>query len=116
MARYYPGKIVADVAVSLAIGGDCLAEVAQLRAAPKVFGLVASDPTVSRLINTLAADAPAALTAISAAWARARARAWSLAGDHAPDHAVDAAQPMVTDLDATPVGAHSANSTRRVTP
>ncbi|MGR7025660.1 transposase [Geodermatophilus sp. URMC 62] len=58
MARYYPGKTAADLAVSLAVGGDCLAEVAQLRVAPKVFGLVASDPTVSRLIDTLAADAP----------------------------------------------------------
>src|SRR5215203_1279347 len=39
--------------MSLAIGGDCLADVAQMRAAhPQVFGPVASDPTVSRLIDT----------------------------------------------------------------
>jgi hypothetical protein len=90
--------------------------VAQLRAAPKVFGLLASDPTVSRLITTLAADAPATLAAISAARAMARVRARSLAGDHAPDHAVDAAQPTVMDPDATLVGAHSENSARRVAP
>jgi hypothetical protein len=45
----------------------CLADVAQLRAAPEVFGPVASDPTVSRLIDALAADAPAALAGLSAA-------------------------------------------------
>jgi hypothetical protein len=33
--------------VALALGGDCLADVAVLQAEPAVFGLVASDPTVS---------------------------------------------------------------------
>jgi len=107
LARHDPGKIVTDLAVSLAIGGDCLADIAQLRAAPEVFGLVASDPTVSRCIDALAADAPAALAAINTARAAARARAWSLAGERAPDHAVDAAAPLVIDVDATLVGAHS---------
>jgi hypothetical protein len=57
MARHDPGKILLDLAVSLAVGGDCLADLAQLRAAPEVFGPVASDPMVSRLIDRLAADA-----------------------------------------------------------
>ena len=56
-ALHDPGKVLLDLAVSLAVGGDCLADVAQLRGAPEVFGLVASDPTVSRLIDALAADA-----------------------------------------------------------
>jgi hypothetical protein len=77
LARHDPGKVLLDLAVSLAIGGDCLADVAQLRAAPEVFGPVASDPTVSRLIDRLADDAPAALAAIAAATAAARVRAWS---------------------------------------
>jgi hypothetical protein len=76
--------VLLDLAVSLAIGGDCLADLAQLRAAPEVFGPVASDPTVSRLVDTLAEDAPAALAAIASARATARARAWSLAGDGRP--------------------------------
>jgi hypothetical protein len=38
LARHDPGKIVADLAVSLAIGGECLADLAQLRGAPEVFG------------------------------------------------------------------------------
>jgi Transposase DDE domain group 1 len=107
LARHDPGKIITDLAVSLAIGGDCLADLAQLRASPEVFGPVASDPTVSRLVDALAADAPAALAAINTARAAARGRAWSLAGQHAPDHQASAASPLVIDVDATLVGAHS---------
>jgi hypothetical protein len=107
LARHDPGKILLDLAVSLAVGGDCLADLAQLRSAPEVFGPVASDPTVSRLIDTLAADAPAALAAIASARAVARARAWALAGEHAPDHHTDASRPLVIDVDATLVTSHS---------
>ncbi len=106
-ARHDPGKIVLDLAISLAVGGDCLADVAQLRAHPQVFGPVASDPTVSRCIDTLATDSAAALAAIHAARARVRARAWALAGGHAPDHGSGAAAPLVIDVDATLVTAHS---------
>ena len=107
LARHDPGKVLLDVAVSLAVGGDCLADLAQLRAAPEVFGPVASDPTASRLIDTLATDAPAALAAIATARAAARERAWALAGDYAPDHGSGAAAPLVIDVDATLVTAHS---------
>ena len=107
LARHDPGKIVLDLAVALAMGGDCLADIAQLRSQPGVFGPVASDPTVSRLIDRLAADAPKALAAIASARATARARVWELAGDRAPDHAADADSPIVIDLDATLVTAHS---------
>jgi hypothetical protein len=107
LSRHDPGKILLDLAVSLAVGGDCLADLAQLRTAPEVFGPVASDPTVSRLIDTLAADAPAALAALASARAVARAAAWSLAGDQAPDHHANASQPLVIDVDATLVTAHS---------
>ena len=77
-AVHDPGKIIADLAVTLALGGDCLADVATLRAEPALFGPVASDPVVSRLISRLAADAPRALRAIRAARAAARERAWAL--------------------------------------
>jgi len=50
--------------VALALGGDWLADIAVLRAEPQLFGPVASDPVVSRLVTRLAADAPAALKAI----------------------------------------------------
>ena len=106
-ATHDPGKILVDLAISLAIGGDCLADVAVLRAEPGVFGQVASDPTVSRLITTLAADAPKTLSAINSARGTARATAWQLSGDRAPDHRIDAEAPLVIDLDATLVTAHS---------
>lgn len=107
LAQFDPGKIVTDLAVSLALGGDCLADIATLREHSAVFGKVPSDPTVSRLITALAADAPAALTAIDTARASARAEAWGHAGEHAPDHDITAANPIVIDLDATLVAAHS---------
>src|SRR4051794_7183774 len=75
LAVHDPAKVVLDLAVGLAIGGDCLADVAVLRAEPRVFGPVASDPTVSRTIDRLAHDATAVLAAIDTARAAARARA-----------------------------------------
>jgi hypothetical protein len=72
-----------------------------------VFGLVASDPTVSRTIDALAADAPRALAGIDAARTQARARVWALAAGQAPDADVDAGRPLIIDVDATLVTAHS---------
>lgn len=46
-AVHDPGKIVGDPAVMLALGGDCVSDLALLRAEPGVIGAVASDPTVS---------------------------------------------------------------------
>ena len=57
LAVHDPAKVVLDLAVTLALGGDCLADIAVLRAEPDVYGRVASDPTVSRAIDRLAADA-----------------------------------------------------------
>jgi hypothetical protein len=102
-AVHDPGKIVADLAAAVALGGDCLADIAVLREQPGLAGPVASDPVVSRLVSVLAADLPRALKAIRAARAAARERAWALAGENAPG-----ADGMVTvDLDATIVIAHS---------
>ena len=100
-ARHDPGKVLLDLAVAIALGGDCLADVAAVRCQPELFGEVASDPTVSRLVATLAADADAALAAIRSARAQARARVWELEPVTAPDGW------LVIDLDATLVDAHS---------
>jgi hypothetical protein len=99
-----PGKVVLDLAVAVALGGDCLADAGVLRAEPAPFGPVASDPVISRLISLLAADAPAALTAIGRARATARERAWQLAGQSAPGADGEL---IVMDIDATLVTAHS---------
>jgi hypothetical protein len=99
-AVHDPGKILTDLSVALALGGDCLADIAMLRAQPQLFGLVASDPVVSRLVTRPAADAPRALKAIRTARAAARNRAWGLAGDAAPGAGRG---PIIVDIDATVV-------------
>jgi len=101
LATHDPGKIVADLAVAVALGGDAACDVAVLRAQSGVFGQVASDPTVSRLIARLATGAEEAVAAISAARAAARERVWSVAGAPVQDGRV------VIDLDATLLDAHS---------
>jgi hypothetical protein len=85
-AVYDPGKVVADLAAAMALGGDCLADIAVLREQPDLAEPVASDPVVSWLVRDLAADGT-----------------WALAWDSAPG-----ADGVVTvDLDATIVIAHS---------
>ena len=103
-AVHHPGKIIADLAVTLAMGGDCMADIALFRAQPELFGPVASDSVVSRLVTSLAADAPRALKTIRAARAAARDRAWELAGDAAPG---EDGTLIPVDIDATIVTACS---------
>lgn len=107
LATHDPAKVVLDLALSLALGGDCLADVGVLRGEPGVFGRVASDPTVSRTLTALAGDVDDVLAALDRVRAQARARVLALAGDRAPDHGSDADRPLVVDLDATLVTAHS---------
>jgi Transposase DDE domain group 1 len=114
-ATHDPAKIICDLAVSLAVGGDCLADVGVLRSEPGVYGQVASDPTVSRMITALAIDLPAVLAAVDAARAHARRRVWQLAGEHAPDHGADSSRPVIIDLDATLVTSHSDKESARPT-
>ena len=103
-AVHDPGKIITDLAAALALGGDCLADIAVLRSQPDLAGPVASDPVVSRLVKILAAGELRALAAIRAARAAARERAWALAGDAAPG--ADGG-PVIIGLDATIVIAHA---------
>jgi hypothetical protein len=78
-----------------------LADAALVRAQPELLGMVASDPTISRLIDALGADAVAAITPIRQARAAARA---SVRSHHAP---APITGPVVVDLDATLITAHS---------
>jgi hypothetical protein len=107
LAVHDPGKVILDLAVTLALGGDALSDIATLRAEPGVYGRVASDPTVSRTIAALAQDADDVLAAIDAARQAARAAAWGLAGVHAPDACASPDASLVIGLDATLVTAHS---------
>ena len=106
-AVHDPGKVILDLALSLVLGGEALSDLAVLRTEPGVYGPVASDPTVSRLIGLLAVDADKAIKAIAGARQQARATVWGLAGKHAPDHEASSDSPLVIDLDASLITAHS---------
>lgn len=107
LARHDPAKVVLDLAVSLALGGDACRDVALLRAEPGLYGQVASDATISRTITALASDIVRFEKAVAGARAAARAHVWALGGAAAPDCGISAAKPLVIDLDATLVTAHS---------
>src|SRR5215208_6191885 len=95
--RHDPGRVIRDLAVMLADGGDCLSDLRAVRDQQPLFGPVASDTTAFRLIDQLASD-PKALEALRGARARARARAWALGAR--PER-------IVIDVDATLIGAHT---------
>lgn len=102
-----PGKVLLDVATAVALGGDCLADVAALRAQPEVFGTVASDPTVSRVFASLASDVDRAVAAIRQIHAQARSLAWARRRPLAGATGKRAGGQVIVDLDATLVTAHS---------
>jgi hypothetical protein len=105
-----PGKVVVDLAVAVALGGDCAADLAAVRAQPDLFGPAASDPTVSRLFTALTADAAetdAVLTAIRAARAAARERVWTRRRPLAGTPGRRDGGQVIIDIDATLVTAHS---------
>jgi Transposase DDE domain group 1 len=117
-----PGKVVLDLAVTLAAGGDCPADAAILRGRQEVFGPVASDPTISRLVHALAAG-PEGLPALRRAAGLARARAGAqLAAAAASENgrepvavAADVAAEVVVDIDGTLITAHSEKEDARPT-
>ena len=102
-AVHHPAKAVCDLAVMLAAGGQCPADIAILRNRPRLFGEVASDATVSRIIDDLAAGHEAAIDAINAARAGVRAAAARLPGGALPL----SGGRLIVDIDATLVDCHS---------
>jgi hypothetical protein len=91
------GRVIRDLAVMLADGGDCLGDLGALGDQEPLFGDVASTSTAFRLIDRIARD-PQGLERLGAAHAQARARVWQLTG---------APQRLTIDLDATLIGSHS---------
>jgi hypothetical protein len=92
-----PGRVIRDLAVMLADGGECVADLGAVRDQEALFGAVASDSTAFRVIDRIA-SAPGGLQLLRAAHARARERFWELAG--APER-------LTIDVDATLITAHS---------
>lgn len=97
--RHDPGRVLLDLALTLADGGDCLSDLAVLRDQPNLFGSVASTPTASRVIDSVDAER---LCSIRSARAKARARAWEAGLCPVSTHG-----PLILDIDATMVGAYT---------
>jgi len=116
LATHDPGRIVAHLAMALAAGGDCPADIAVLRTGQGLFGPVASNATVSRLVDAMADD-PAALAAVQAARAAVQTRIAGLVDQSTPspdtdtgadsDTSTEAGAEVVVDIDATLITAHS---------
>jgi len=93
--RHAPGRVVRDLAVMLADGGDCLTDLGALRDQGVLFGPVASDATAYRCLERLD---EALLAQIREARVAARTRVWEMAA---------APRRVILDIDATLVTAHS---------
>ena len=92
-----PGRVVRDLAVMLADGGDCLADLGAVRDQDALFGTVASDSSAFRVIDKIAST-PGLLDELGDARAGARAHVWTQTG--APER-------ITIDVDATLVTSHS---------
>ncbi len=73
-AVHLPGRVLADLAVVIADGGDALAHLATLRDQQKLFGTVAWDATGWRCVQRVD---EAHLARLQAVRAQARERAWA---------------------------------------
>lgn len=92
-----PGRVVRDLAVMLADGGECVSDLGGLRDQLALFGGIASNATAYRVIERIASS-PELVDALRAAHAKARAHAWELGVK--PER-------VTIDLDATLITAHS---------
>jgi len=103
------GRVLVDLAVLLADGGEATADIDVLRHQRQLLGPVASAPTVWRALDELT---PAALRRIERARARVRRQVWAqlAAGGGFPVSRVadtDLGETVVLDVDATLVTVHS---------
>ena len=92
-----PGRVIRDLAVMLADGGECVSDLGVVREQEALFGVVASDSTAFRVIDRIACE-PELLDALRTAHARARERFWERHG---------APESLTIDVDATLITAHS---------
>src|SRR5271155_4440596 len=84
-----PGVVLTHLAVAIADGADCLADIATLNEQEELFGPVASVATAWRAVH---ATASVELRAIPVALAEARQRVWAAAPPEGP---------MIWDFDST---------------
>lgn len=109
-AVHDPGRVLVDLAVAIADGAECISDIAVLADRPGLFGVVASDSTVWRLLDQLGEPE---LAAVAAARAAAREVTWAQRAEvcGAPVPAATAAgvelPGLVIDVDASIVECHS---------
>jgi hypothetical protein len=109
-AVHDPGQVLVDLAVAVADGAECISDIAVLADQRGLFGPVASDSTVWRLLAQIGVEE---LAAVAAARAAAREVLWAQRAEVTgrPVPAATAAQVelpgLVIDVDATIVVAHS---------
>jgi len=108
-SAHAPGRVLTDLAVLLADGGEAISDLAVLRHQPGLFGCVASTATAWRVLDGIE---PTALDGLKQARAVARERAWLLraeAGRPIPtlSCAGMVVPGLVIDLDASLVTCHS---------
>jgi hypothetical protein len=72
-----PGRVIRDLAVMLADGGECVSDLSAVREQDALFGGVASDATAFRMVQKIA-ETDGMLGAVRGARARARAGFWEL--------------------------------------
>jgi hypothetical protein len=99
-----PGVVLRDLAVMLADGGDCLADLGALRDQLDLFGNVASDSTAFRVVDSID---EACLDRLRGAVALGRARAWKLGARPQRRGEQQGSELTVIDVDATLTAAHS---------
>ena len=93
-----PGRVLTDLAVTIADGGDALSHLATLRDQDKLFEVVASAPTAWRVIDRVDAEH---LDRLRTVRAQARERAWAAGAGP------DLTEGLTIDLDATILISHS---------
>jgi len=101
------GRVLVDVAVLIAGGGEAIADINVLRHQRQVLGSVASAPTVWRALDEVT---PTAMRRIERARAKVRAHVWSQIPPGLPASKVadtDLGDVVVLDVDATLVTTHS---------
>ena len=94
-----PGRVLADLAVTIAGGGDALSNLVTLRHQPGVFGDVASVPTAFRVVDAIDDEL---LAAVRIARAQVRRAVWAAGLNPVTEHGY-----VTLDFDATLLDAHS---------
>ena len=106
-ATHRPGKILGNLALSLAAGGQQATDIDQLRAAPELFGPVASDATISRFMRRIKEQPEAFAYGFATMTRSLRSKVWAAAGPRNPARLATPANPLVIDIDASLVHVHS---------